>query len=92
MKPRRYAERPKGTRGVQARNVPLGSVCMDRDGYWGVLGKGYVFDRWQVPAVRLEADDWVLLPWATPHRQRVASSSRVHPMERITSTPVDVRP
>jgi hypothetical protein len=67
MKPRYFAERPSGCIGVWARDVPNGTVVMDRDGFWGVLNRrhpGFTLYRWDAPPTRIGPDEQVLVPYA----------------------------
>ena len=64
--------RPRGTRLVQFRDVPNGSVVCDLEGFWGtVYGTGAykALDRWDAPRIVLKPSDLVSLPFAKPLRR-----------------------
>lgn len=74
MKPRISNPRIGGTRLVEFRDVPPGTVVCGLDGFWGVtiqgkagsylMGEG--LDRWDAPPVRLKRQDRVQVPYRKP--------------------------
>lgn len=91
MKTRYFAERPAGARAMCYRNLPWGTVVLDRYAYWGVVENGWI-DRWDAPPRRFEKNEVVLLMHGKPALRKGLRTSASPSDGKLTITRVALSP
>lgn len=86
MKRSYFFERPRRMVSAQVRDVPIGTVVLDREGFWGVREYGRI-DRWDAPPIAIRHRDVVLVPYGKWLKTKRSRASAIRPTNGSTLRP-----